>query len=145
MPPAPSGERISNCPRIVPAARPMRVAGDGEIVALDAEGRSIFADLMMGRGEPSYCAFDLVWLNGRDLRQKPLLIRKRMLRQLVPRDHPRLRYMSHLDSGGSRFFKLVREQARAASGCRDSPPPGGLASDSFPIRPRTGVLAPKNN
>jgi ATP-dependent DNA ligase len=62
---------------------------------------------MMGRGEPSYCAFDLVWLNGRGLRQKPLLERKRMLRQLVPKDHPRLLYLSHVDSGGSRFFELV--------------------------------------
>src|SRR5215469_1891218 len=37
---------------------------DGEIVVLDGEGRSIFADLMMGRGEPSYCAFDLVCSTG---------------------------------------------------------------------------------
>jgi bifunctional non-homologous end joining protein LigD len=83
---------------------------DGEIIVLDSEGRSIFADLMMGRGEPSYCAFDLVWLNGRDLRHKPLLERKRMLRQLVPKNHPRLLYMSHLDRGGSRLFQLVCEQ-----------------------------------
>ena len=83
---------------------------DGEIVVLDEQGRSIFADLMMGRGEPSYCAFDLVWLNGRDLRYKPLLERKRMLHKLVPKDHPRLQYMSHLESGGSRFFELVCEQ-----------------------------------
>jgi bifunctional non-homologous end joining protein LigD len=76
---------------------------DGEIVVLDSEGRSIFRDLMMGQGEPSYCAFDLVWLNGRDLRQKPLLERKRLLRELVPKNHSRLLYMSHLDSGGSRF------------------------------------------
>jgi len=34
---------------------------DGEIVVLNEQGRSIFADLMMGRGEPSYCAFDLVY------------------------------------------------------------------------------------
>src|SRR5215469_10569068 len=75
---------------------------DGEIVVLDSEGRSIFADLMLGRGEVSYCAFDLVWLNGRDLRYKPLLERKRLLRQLVPKDHTRLLYMSHLVRGGSR-------------------------------------------
>ena len=83
---------------------------DGEIVVLGSEGRSIFADLMMGRGEPSYCAFDLVWLNGRDLRHKPLVERKRLLHELVPHDHPRLLYMSHLDSDGSRFFKLVCDQ-----------------------------------
>lgn len=41
---------------------------DGEIVVLDAERRSNFFDLMGGRGEPRYYAFDLVWLNARDLR-----------------------------------------------------------------------------
>jgi len=96
--------------QIRPLFKGQRTILDGEIVALDAEGRSIFADLMMGRGEPSYCAFDLVWLNGRDLRQKPLLERKRLLRTMVPKDHPRLLYMSHLVSGGSRFFQLVCEQ-----------------------------------
>ena len=33
--------------------------------------------------------------------------RKPMLRQLVPKDHPRLLYVSYVDSGGSRFFELV--------------------------------------
>ena len=83
---------------------------DGEIAVLNPEGRSIFADLMIGRGEPSYCAFDLVWLNGRDLRHKALLERKRVLSKLVPKDHPRLLYMSHVDSDGMRFFELVCEQ-----------------------------------
>jgi len=78
---------------------------DGEIVVLDGEGRSIFADLMMGKGEPSYCAFDLVWLNGRDLRQKPLVERKRLLRELVPTGHARLLYMSHLDIGGNAILQ----------------------------------------
>jgi bifunctional non-homologous end joining protein LigD len=50
-----------------------RVILDGEIVVLDAEGRSNFPDLMARRGEPRYYAFDLVWLNGRDLRALPLL------------------------------------------------------------------------
>ena len=96
---------------------------DGEIVVLDGEGRSIFADLMMGKGEPSYCAFDLVWLNGRDLRQKPLVERKRLLHELVPTDHPRLLYMSHLDSGGTRFFKLVCEQNLEGIVCKPKTSP----------------------
>jgi bifunctional non-homologous end joining protein LigD len=100
-----------------------RVILDGEIVVLDSEGRSIFADLMMGRGEPSYCAFDLVWLNGRDLRHKPLVERKRLLRDLVPKDHPRLLYMSHLDSGGTRFFELVCEQNLEGIVCKPKTSP----------------------
>jgi bifunctional non-homologous end joining protein LigD len=96
---------------------------DGEIVVLNGEGRSIFADLMMGKGEPSYCAFDLVWLNGRDLRQKPLLERKRLLRGLVPKNHPRLLYMSHLDSGGTRFFELLCEQNLEGIVCKPKTSP----------------------
>jgi len=96
---------------------------DGEIVVLDEQGRSVFADLMMSRGEASYCAFDLVWLNGRDLRHKPLVERKRLLHELVPKDHPRLLYMSHLDSGGSRFFKLVCEQDLEGIVCKPKTSP----------------------
>jgi ATP-dependent DNA ligase len=90
---------------------------------LDSEGRSIFAGLMMGRGEPSYAIFDLVWLNGRDLRHKPLLERKRVLSQLVPKDHPRLLYMSHLNSGGSRFFQLVCDQNLEGIVCKPKTSP----------------------
>ena len=84
---------------------------DGEIVVLDAEGRSNFPDLMARRGEPRYYAFDLVWLNGQDLRSKPLLERKQMLRRLIPRNDSHLLYVEHLEEGdGVRFFRLVCEQ-----------------------------------
>jgi hypothetical protein len=66
-----------------------------------------------------------VWLNGRDLRHKPLLERKRMLRQLVPKNHPRLMYMSHLDRGGSRFFHFnwcVNRTSKASSASRRPAP-----------------------
>jgi bifunctional non-homologous end joining protein LigD len=57
---------------------------DGEIVALDDEGRISFWDLMRGRGTLAYAAFDLLWLNGRDLRQLPLSRRKSRLERLIP-------------------------------------------------------------
>jgi bifunctional non-homologous end joining protein LigD len=56
---------------------------DGELVCLDAEGRSIFNELLHRKGTPTFYAFDLLYLNGRDLRQLPLIQRKRRLRQLV--------------------------------------------------------------
>jgi bifunctional non-homologous end joining protein LigD len=43
---------------------------DGEIVVLDEKGRSNFYDLMAHRGEPRYYAFDVLWLNGIDLRSR---------------------------------------------------------------------------
>jgi ATP-dependent DNA ligase len=36
---------------------------DGEIVALDEQGRLVFNDLLFGRREPVYVAFDvLLWM-----------------------------------------------------------------------------------
>jgi bifunctional non-homologous end joining protein LigD len=57
---------------------------DGEIVAIDDEGRIDFWGLMRGRGTLAYAAFDLLWLNGRDLRQLSLNQRKKRLERLIP-------------------------------------------------------------
>jgi ATP-dependent DNA ligase len=46
---------------------------DGEIACVDEEGRSIFNELLFRRGSPIFYAFDLLYLNGRDLRQIPLI------------------------------------------------------------------------
>ena len=56
---------------------------DGEIVCLDAEGRSIINELLFRRGCPTFYAFDLLYLNNRDLRQLPLIERKKKLRALI--------------------------------------------------------------
>jgi len=42
---------------------------DGEIVCLDKNGVSQFYQLLAGKGEPIYYAFDLLWLDGEDLRK----------------------------------------------------------------------------
>ena len=56
---------------------------DGELACLDSEGRSIFNELLFRRGCPIFYAFDLLYLNGRDLRQLPLIERKEKLRQII--------------------------------------------------------------
>ena len=53
---------------------------DGELVVLDRTGKARFYDLMAGRGYVVFAAFDLMWLNGRDLRDQPLWGRKELLR-----------------------------------------------------------------
>ena len=55
---------------------------DGEILVMGDSGPD-FRALMFNRRKPSYCAFDLLWLNGRDLRALPLWRRKNALRKLV--------------------------------------------------------------
>jgi bifunctional non-homologous end joining protein LigD len=56
---------------------------DGEIVCLDEEGRSIFNELLFRRGSPVFYAFDLLYLDGRDMRQLPLIEQKEKLRTLI--------------------------------------------------------------
>ena len=48
---------------------------DGEIVALDGTGKPAFYDLMKRQCQAVYYAFDILWLNGRDLRNLSLLDR----------------------------------------------------------------------
>src|SRR5262245_66648591 len=59
---------------------------DGEIVALDGAGRPAFYDLMKRQCDPVFYAFDILWLNGRDLRELWLLERKQILRKILPRE-----------------------------------------------------------
>lgn len=56
---------------------------DGELVCLNSEGRSIFNEVLFRRGCPIFYAFDLLYLNNRDLRQLPLMERKEKLRTLI--------------------------------------------------------------
>ncbi|MCF6407068.1 DNA ligase D [Chitinophaga filiformis] len=61
---------------------------DGEIVVLNESGSSSFGDLQNWRseadGELIYYVFDLLWLNGYDLTQLPLIQRRELLEQLFP-------------------------------------------------------------
>ena len=70
---------------------------DGEIACLDSDGKSQFYELMRRRLAPTYCAFDILWLNGRDLRSKPLLERKAIVKGLV---RPPLLYVDHMERRG---------------------------------------------
>jgi len=56
---------------------------DGEIVVLAAGGRPAFYPLLFAAGRPSYAAFDLLWLNGEDLRALPHHRRKARLKRVT--------------------------------------------------------------
>jgi bifunctional non-homologous end joining protein LigD len=57
---------------------------DGEVVALDSEGRQDFRGLLARRGNLHYAAFDVLWLNGKDMRGLPLTRRRRALERVIP-------------------------------------------------------------
>src|SRR5207237_2578111 len=72
-----------------------------------------FYELMFRRGAPFFYAFDLLWLDGEDLRALPLSDRKKRLRKLtLPRNGSRLLYLDHFEGNGSRFFVKAWEIAK---------------------------------
>jgi bifunctional non-homologous end joining protein LigD len=80
---------------------------DGEIVCLDGRGKSQFKSLMYRRVEPYFYAFDILQLNGKDLRSMPLYARKQRLKRLIPRQPSALLYVDHIDQHGERLFLLA--------------------------------------
>jgi len=93
---------------------------DGEIVALDAQGRSNFERLQerMHVRAPSeslvtqirvvYFAFDLLYCDGYDLREAPLLERKQLLQRLLYTSEW-FRYADHQLEHGKELFTLAEQ------------------------------------
>ena len=80
---------------------------DGEVVALDSEGRQNFRDLLIGRGNLHYAAFDALWVRGRDLRHLPLTRRKKALTGLIPATTTVLSQVFSIEERGRDLFDAV--------------------------------------
>lgn len=88
---------------------------DGEIVALDAEGRSSFQLLQrveIGAKRPPirYYAFDLLHLDGQDLRQLPLELRKAHLKDLLGRSDKVLLYSADIGNDPCKLLENARSR-----------------------------------
>jgi bifunctional non-homologous end joining protein LigD len=84
---------------------------DGEVVVLNAEGQSSFAELQAafdeGASHPlTYFVFDLLHLNGHNLRHEPLAERKQILEQMLNSlpEHEVIRYGQHIETEGAPIF-----------------------------------------
>jgi bifunctional non-homologous end joining protein LigD len=87
---------------------------DGEIVAIDSQGRTNFSMLKTGiaAGMPlKFYAFDLLEFDGEDLSTLPLLERKARLESLLGARGPddRLQFSSHIVDQGKRVFDAMCE------------------------------------
>ncbi|HEX5046106.1 MAG TPA: DNA ligase D [Gammaproteobacteria bacterium] len=82
---------------------------DGEAVVYDARGLTDFQRLQNSivRGDPSIVlvAFDLLYLDGWDLRAAPLRERKALLERLLDGAPPAIRYSEHVEQDGAAFFR----------------------------------------
>lgn len=87
---------------------------DGEIVAVDEQGRSSFQLLqdyhMPGHKKPPilYYVFDLLNLNGRDLKSLPLMKRKEMLKELLAPISETVLFSASIEANSERVFKAMK-------------------------------------
>jgi bifunctional non-homologous end joining protein LigD len=109
---------------------------DGEVVVLDDQGRPSFSLMQQRTGLRSrgrqtaprpdlpilYYVFDLIYLDGYDLRRVVLEERKRVLREIVS-DSEIVRYSDHFVGNGKSLFKVAKEKglegiiAKKANSC----------------------------
>lgn len=85
---------------------------DGELVALDRSGRSRFQLLQNARNARArlvYYVFDLLFLNGRNLRRLPLIERKRLLKTLLTPSKV-IRFSRHTKRNGKAAFRTARRR-----------------------------------
>lgn len=94
---------------------------DGEIVALDKDGRSNFQLLqqrfsvvspsaeLMRKVPVVYYIFDILYCDGYDLRKAPLIERKKLLKQILDTDSL-IRYSDHEVEKGRELYDLARER-----------------------------------
>ena len=87
---------------------------DGEIVALDENGRSSFQLLQahdMGQERPPifFYAFDLLQLNGKDMKKLPLKERKATLQRLLEKPPGVIRYSATLGNNAKDLLKEARK------------------------------------
>src|SRR5579862_2492319 len=80
---------------------------DGEAIVSDENGLAVF-DRIRGQGalaDATLCAFDLLQLDGRDLRREPLEARKRALEKLLRGAHASLVVNTHYEADGAIVFR----------------------------------------
>jgi bifunctional non-homologous end joining protein LigD len=87
---------------------------DGEVVALDSRGAPDFSALQaaLSAGDDAeliFYAFDLLWLEGRDLRELTLRERKAALETILDEHQvPAIRFVAHFETSGDEVLESAR-------------------------------------
>lgn len=93
------------------AALKLRAVLDGEITVLKPDGSSSFGALQNWRseadGELIYYVFDVLWLDGHDIMDKPLSERRAYLAGLLPKTGP-IRESQSFDTDPQEFLKAAK-------------------------------------
>jgi bifunctional non-homologous end joining protein LigD len=100
-------------PSVVAALNMLKVTSciiDGEVVVAREDGVSCFNSLRSGsrvKLEAKLCAFDLIELDGADLRRVAIEERKRALERLLRRCRPGLQLIDHVYGDGDVVFRKI--------------------------------------
>lgn len=117
--------------RFAPVVEALRGLGhtavlDGEVVVVDAESRSNFQLLQnyqrTGEGDLRYFVFDILHLDGHDLRGLPLRRRKEVLAAIL-HGLPGVHVSKHVDEHGVAFFGAAAEHGLEGVIAKDSSSP----------------------
>jgi len=138
--------RYGDLPEMLSALPCHNAVIDGEIVVLDDAGVSRFgllqAALADGRpGNLVFYAFDVLYLDGWDLRSVALNERKALLEQLLTGASPALQYSDHVAKDGEALFEKATDLGLEGivSKRADSAYTGGRASTWIKVKaPQTG-------
>ncbi|TFG63340.1 MAG: DNA ligase D [Gemmatimonadales bacterium] len=129
-------ERFSDIERSVAALPAAQAILDGEVVVLKPDGSTSFQALQnfARQGEPTdltYMVFDLLYLDGTDLRGAALEDRKPLLEALVSSRDGQLRYTDHIEGRGDVCFEQACTHSRegVVSKRRDAPYRSGRSKD----------------
>ncbi len=80
---------------------------DGEAIVTDDTGLAVFELIRRQRHSATavLCAFDLLELDGEDLRRAPIELRKAKLQRLLPQRHPNIVFNAHYIVDGTIVYK----------------------------------------
>jgi bifunctional non-homologous end joining protein LigD len=102
-------------PPIVQALKDLKedVVLDGELVVLDKKGHPDFGAMerwdRYSDEEISYYVFDLIWFDGHDLKDIPLIYRKELLRLLIP-ENSIIRYVDYVEGTGIELYNEIKKK-----------------------------------
>ena len=80
---------------------------DGEVIPAHETGRPQFYELLRVPRSVSYVAFDILWLNGTDLRALPLTERRQSLQGIVSKGSPIVSEALSVAGRGRELFELM--------------------------------------
>ena len=85
---------------------------DGEVVVFDENGKPNFGALQNWRteadGEIFFYVFDILWMDGKDLKKIPLSERRTILKQIIP-ENSIVRFSENFEVSGIEFFETAKK------------------------------------